>query len=146
MTGTYMHNMDAKGRLFVPANFREELGACFYVAVGANREADGKLYQYLNLYPMKEWDRLCAKLAELPSSKAAISDTFFANAFKCEPDSQNRFMIPQKLRTYAGLEKEVAIVGNNNKAKIWNADIWKAKDTEALSGDRVADMMEMLGF
>ena len=52
MTGTYLHNMDAKGRLFVPANFREELGACFYVAVGANREADGKLYQYLNLLPM----------------------------------------------------------------------------------------------
>ena len=73
MTGTYLHNMDAKGRLFVPANFREELGACFYVAVGANREADGKLYQYLNLYPMKEWDRLCQKLAELPSSKAAVS-------------------------------------------------------------------------
>ncbi len=146
MTGTYLHNMDAKGRLFVPANFREELGTCFYVAVGANREADGQLYQYLNLYPMKEWSRLCEKLAELPSSKAAISDTFFANAFKCEPDSQNRVMIPQKLRAYANLEKEVAIVGNNNKAKIWNADIWKAKDDAALSGDRVADMMEMLGF
>lgn len=146
MTGTYLHNMDAKGRLFVPANFREELGTCFYVAVGANREADGHLYQYLNLYPMKEWDRLCGKLAEFPSSKSAVSDAFFANAFKCEPDSQNRVMIPQKLRTYASLEKEVAIVGNNNKAKIWNAEIWKAKDAAALSGDRVADMMEMLGF
>ena len=55
-------------------------------------------------------------------------------------------MIPQKLRTYAGLEKEVAVVGNNNKAKIWNAEIWEAKDAEALSGDHVADMMEMLGF
>lgn len=48
MTGTYLHNLDAKGRLFVPANFREELGTCFYVAVGANREPDGTLYQYLN--------------------------------------------------------------------------------------------------
>ena len=146
MTGTYLHNMDAKGRLFVPANFREELGTCFYVAVGANREPDGKLYQYLDLYPMGEWERLCEKLAQLPSSKAAVSDTFFANAFKCEPDSQNRFMVPQKLRSYAGLEKEVAIVGNNKKAKIWNADVWKAKDEEALRGDKVADMMELLEF
>ena len=95
MTGTYLHNLDGKGRLFVPANFREELGTCFYVAVGANREPDGTLYQYLNVYPMPEWDRLCEKLAALPSSKAAISDTFFANAAKCEPDSQNRFMIPK---------------------------------------------------
>ena len=76
MTGTYLHNLDGKGRLFVPANFREELGTCFYVAVGANREPDGTLYQYLNVYPMPEWDRLCEKLAALPSSKAAISDTF----------------------------------------------------------------------
>ena len=52
MTGTYLHNLDGKGRLFVPANFREELGTCFYVAVGANREPDGTLYQYLNVYPM----------------------------------------------------------------------------------------------
>ena len=59
MTGTYLHNLDGKGRLFVPANFREELGTCFYVAVGANREPDGTLYQYLNVYPMPEWDRLC---------------------------------------------------------------------------------------
>ena len=63
MTGTYLHNLDGKGRLFVPANFREELGTCFYVAVGANREPDGTLYQYLNVYPMPEWDRLCEKLA-----------------------------------------------------------------------------------
>ena len=146
MTGTYLHNLDGKGRLFVPANFREELGTCFYVAVGANREPDGTLYQYLNVYPMPEWDRLCEKLAALPSSKAAISDTFFANAAKCEPDSQNRFMIPKKLRDYAGLEKEVAIVGNNKKAKIWNAEVWKAKDEAALSGDRMADMMDLLGF
>ena len=131
MTGTYLHNLDAKGRLFVPANFREDLGTCFYVAVGANREPDGTL---------------CEKLAALPSSKAAVSDTFFANAAKCEPDSQNRFMIPKKLRDYAGLEKEVAIVGNNKKAKIWNAEVWKAKDEAALSGDRVADMMDLLGF
>ena len=69
MTGTYLHNLDGKGRLFVPANFREELGTCFYVAVGANREPDGTLYQYLNVYPMPEWDRLCEKLAALPSSR-----------------------------------------------------------------------------
>lgn len=55
-------------------------------------------------------------------------------------------MIPKKLRDYAGLEKEVAIVGNNKKAKIWNAEVWKAKDEAALSGDRVADMMDLLGF
>lgn len=146
MTGTYFHNLDAKGRLFVPAHFREELGSCFYVAVGANREADGTLYQYLDAYPMSEWNKLCEKLAALPSSQTAVSDTFFANAAKCEPDSQNRFKIPEKLLNYAHLEKEVAIVGNNKKAKIWNADVWKAKDAVALSGDRVADMMELLGF
>ena len=79
-------------------------------------------------------------------SQSKAMRPLFANAAKCEPDSQNRFMIPKKLRDYAGLEKEVAIVGNNKKAKIWNAEVWKAKDEAALSGDRVADMMDLLGF
>lgn len=94
MTGTYEHSIDAKGRLFIPAKLREELGVTFYLAMGVD--------ECLAIYPQETWNRFTEKFASLPMSQSAAMRPLFANASKCELDSQGRIVIPQKLRKYAG--------------------------------------------
>ena len=103
MIGQYQHNIDAKGRLFIPAKYREELGDAFYVTIGL----DG----CLSVYSDAKWADLTEKFDALPISKARSMRVLFANAAKCEPDAQGRILIPAKLREYAALDKEVIING-----------------------------------
>ncbi|NCE63350.1 division/cell wall cluster transcriptional repressor MraZ [Pseudoflavonifractor sp. 524-17] len=145
MTGTYEHTIDAKGRMFLPSKLREELGQVFHVAVGANRDSAG-VCRYLVMYPQAAWEKLQARVAELPSSQAAAMDVIFGNAARCEPDSQYRIMLPQDLRDYAGLTKDVVVVGNNDKAKIWDAQTWNEKKKRELTPEQVADTMLLLGL
>ena len=102
MTGTYEHSIDAKGRLFIPAKLREELGAVFYLAMGVDA--------CLAIYPQATWDRFTEKFASLPMSQSKAMRPLFANAARCELDNQGRIVIPQKLRRYAGLEKDAVII------------------------------------
>ena len=120
MTGTYEHTMDAKGRLFMPARLREEIGESFYLAMGSD--------ECLTLYPQKEWEALCQR-AELLEEDEDIEamEVFFAQAYRCVVDAQNRIVIPPPLREFAGLEKDVVIVGANTVARIWNARRWAEK-------------------
>ena len=92
MTGTYEHSIDAKGRLFIPAKLREELGVTFYLAMGVDA--------CLAIYPQSTWDRFTEKFSSLPMSQSKAMRPLFANAAKCELDSQGRIVIPQKLRRY----------------------------------------------
>ena len=110
MTGTYEHSIDAKGRLFIPSKLREELGSAFYLAMGVDA--------CLAIYPQSTWDRFTEKFASLPMSQSKAMRPLFANAVKCEPDSQGRIVIPQKLRRYASLEKEAVIIGVHDRAEI----------------------------
>ena len=144
MTGTYEHNLDAKGRLFIPSKLRDELGGSFHVAIGSNRDEHGEPSKYLVLYPDGAWQQLEEKIAALPNGKAALADVLFAYAAVCEPDSQNRIMIPQKLREYAGLERDVVITGSGNKAKIWDRALWEERSAPQLDAGRVADMFDLL--
>lgn len=80
MTGTYEHSIDAKGRLFIPAKLREELGVTFYLAMGVD--------ECLAIYPQETWNRFTEKFASLPMSQSAAMRPLFANASKCELDSQ----------------------------------------------------------
>ena len=70
----------------------------------------------------------------------------FANASKCELDSQGRIVIPQKLRRYAGLDKDVVILGVNDRAEIWSADAWQAQEEEEMTPEKMSACMEALGF
>lgn len=88
MTGTYEHSIDAKGRLFIPARLREELGVTFYLAMGVDA--------CLAIYPQASWDRFTEKFASLPMSQSKAMRPLFANAAKCEPDSQGRIVIPRR--------------------------------------------------
>ena len=140
MTGQYQHSIDAKGRLFIPAKLREELGDTFYVTIAGTDPC-------LAVYSEEGWEKLTEKFDSLPYSKAkkAIRQ-LYSNAAKCEPDAQGRILLPQKLRAYAGLDKDVVIIGVSNRAEIWNAERWAALEAEELNPENLAAVMEELGF
>ena len=138
MTGTYEHSIDAKGRLFIPAKLREELGLTFYLAMGVD--------ECLAIYPQETWNRFTEKFASLPMSQSAAMRPLFANASKCELDSQGRIVIPQKLRKYAGLEKAAVIIGVNDRAEIWSAETWNAREEEEMTPEKMKACLAALGF
>ena len=138
MTGTYEHSIDAKGRLFIPAKLREELGVTFYLAMGVD--------ECLAIYPQETWDRFTEKFASLPMSQSKAMRPLFANAAKCELDSQGRIVIPQKLRKYAGLEKDAVIIGVNDRAEIWSAETWNAREEEEMTPEKMKACLAALGF
>jgi len=128
--------------MFVPAKFRDDLGDTFIITLG--------LDNCLFIFPYEEFDRLKAKLDAVSiANKDArrFARFFFARASECEPDKQGRIMIPQNLRTYAGLTKEVTVVGASNRVELWNSDSWQ--DTHGLdsfSPEELSEKMELLGI
>jgi MraZ protein len=137
MTGTYAHTMDAKGRLFIPAKLREELGDVFYLMVGTDK--------CLTLYPQASWDQFCERLSALDSVQADMLNVILGNTVRCEPDSQGRIQIPQYLRDYAGLKKNVVISGHVQTAKLWDEEEWNKRLVE-LTPQNVAALMKSLGI
>ena len=138
VTGTYEHSIDAKGRLFIPAKLRTELGETFYLAMGVDA--------CLAIYPQSTWDRFTEKFASLPMSQSKPMRLLFANAAKCELDSQGRIVIPQKLRRYAGLDKDAVIIGVNDRAEVWSKETWQAQEEEEMTPEKMAACMAQLGF
>ena len=138
MTGTYEHNIDAKGRLAIPSKLRDELGSVFYLAMGVDA--------CLAIYPQSTWNRFTEKFASLPMSQSKKMRSLFANAARCELDSQGRIVIPQKLKKYAGIEKDVVIIGVHDRAEIWAAEKWAAEDEEEMTPEKMAQCMAELGF
>jgi len=135
MRGEYQHSIDAKGRLIFPIKLREELGERFVIFKGL----DNCLWVYSNA----DWDTFEKKIAALPA-KARKMQRFYSANFECEPDAQGRIVIPQSLREYAGLNKDVVVVGIQNRAEIWDSDAWKQYNSD-LSSDDIAELMEDLG-
>lgn len=140
--GEYNHTIDAKGRLIVPAKFREILGDNFIVTKGL----DGCLF----VYPNDEWTRFEEKLKSLPlTNKNARQFTrfFLAGAAVCEVDKQGRILLPQVLREFASLEKDVVLVGVASRIEIWSRERWdESMNTYDGDMDEVAENMESLGF
>lgn len=138
MTGQYAHNIDAKGRLFIPARLREELGQTFHVTVGMDH--------CLSVYSDESWAAFTDKVRSLPYSKAKALRPLFANAVDCEPDGQGRILIPAKLREYAGLQKEVVVIGSFDRAEIWNAERWAREEAMAFDSGSLEQAMEEMGL
>lgn len=138
MTGTYEHNIDTKGRLAIPSKLRDELGSVFYLAMGVDA--------CLAIYPQSTWNRFTEKFASLPMSQSKKMRSLFANAARCELDSQGRIVIPQKLKKYAGIEKDVVIIGVHDRAEIWAAEKWAAEEEEEMTPEKMAQCMAELGF
>lgn len=135
--GEYRHTIDAKGRLIVPAKFREQLGDSFVVTRGM----DGCLFGYTQ----EEWNILETKLQKLPLTKKdarAFVRFFYSAATECEIDKQGRINIPKSLRTHATLQKKCVVVGVSNRFEIWSEDRWEAFADEAEENfDDIAENM-----
>ena len=140
--GEYEHSVDVKGRLIMPSKLREELGETFVITKGL----DGCLFAYSKT----EWKVFEEKLRALPLSNKNARDFtrfFLAGAMEGEIDKQGRFLITSNLREFAGLEKEVVIIGVNTRIEIWNKEKWKSySDTGNQNVDDIAENMTMLGI
>ena len=138
--GEYNHTIDAKGRLIIPSKFRELLGEEFVLTKGL----DG----CLSIYPMDEWKAFEEKLRALPlTNKNARTFTrfFVAGATNCELDKQGRILVPQTLREFAGLEKDVVLTGNLNRIEVWSKEKW-SENCDYVDMDSIAEGMQDMGI
>ncbi|WP_313526179.1 division/cell wall cluster transcriptional repressor MraZ [Anaerotignum sp.] len=140
--GEFQHSIDSKGRLIVPAKFREGLGEHFVVTKG--------LDNCLFAYPQSEWAIFEEKLKQLPLTSSGARKFvrfFFAGAIECELDNQGRINLPANLREYAGLKKDVVSIGVNNRVEIWNKENWNEYNNEEnFISNELAFEMENLGI
>ncbi|MEG0797999.1 MAG: division/cell wall cluster transcriptional repressor MraZ [Acidaminococcaceae bacterium] len=135
--GEFQHNIDAKGRLFMPAKLREALSDHFVVTRGL----DGCLFVYDN----QNWEVLVNKLKQATMMKKEARDVaryFFAGATEVECDKQGRILLPLTLRTHAALDKDTVIVGVGNRAEIWDAQRWQSYN--AVISAEVTENVEQL--
>lgn len=119
--GAYAHNLDGKGRLAIPARFRDGLASGSVLTRGAD--------QCLVIYPADVWRALCDKIGELPLSDrdARMYRRFlFADAAVLDLDGQGRILVPATLRRFAGLDRSAIVVGVDNVIEIWSADAWRS--------------------
>ena len=142
LIGEYEHTIDAKGRLIMPAKLKEDIGEKFVITKG--------LYGCLFVYSLKEWQNFEEKLRTFPLTNKdarALMRFFLAGATECEIDKQGRFLIAGSLREFAGLEKEVVVIGVLNKIEIWSKDKWlKYSEEENNTADEIAEKMANLGI
>ena len=138
MTGEYRHSLDSKGRVFIPARLREELGDVFYITLSMDH--------CLNIYSNENWKMFTDKVNTMSYISQRKMRPLFAHAVKCELDAQGRVLIPQALRDYAGLAKNVAVVGCNNHAEIWDGDTWSEINSLETSAVNIAAVLEELNF
>ena len=142
MIGKYPAKLDNKNRLIVPAKLREELGEDFYVTLGVNCG-----HRCLTIYTSPDWQTLSDNYNTLPiSQKGAATSLIFMNAVECEPDRQFRFSLSQFLLSYAGIGKEVMIVGRAGQAEIWDAEEFAAFEAENLSPEKLLASLEAIGL
>ncbi len=138
MTGEYQHSLDAKGRLFIPARLREELGSEFYVTVSPDT--------CLSAYSAENWQKFSDKISAMPYKDQRRMRALHAFATKCELDAQGRVLLPQPLREFAKLEKNVTVLGANNHAEFWNSDLWADIREKEMTPDNIAALMQELDF
>lgn len=138
--GQHYHNIDKKGRVFVPAKYRAELGEEFMLS----RSPDGK--RCLCIYPMEEWRKIDEKLKSLPGVQAGKLVRFmYSGADSVSCDGQGRVLIPSALREYAGLEGETAVIGMSSKLEIWDGAAFRAEEAEE-TPESIAELARELGF
>ena len=139
LIGEYRHNLDAKGRLSVPAKFRSDLGSAAIVTKG--------LENCLFLYPREEWEKVMEKIANLPLASAsarAFTRMMTSGAMEVEIDKLGRTLLPAYLRDYASLEGETVLAGVLNRVEIWDRASWErySLDTQTRSSDLAEELKD----
>lgn len=135
--GEYQHTLDEKGRVIVPAKFREGLGESFVMTRGLDK--------CLFVYPQSEWEILEQKLKSLPMTRAdarSFVRFFLSGATECALDKQGRIVVPTLLRDYATLDKDIVVLGVSNRVEIWSHERWR--EYSDLAAESFADIAESL--
>lgn len=139
--GEYAHSIDEKGRIAIPAKFRPLLSKGAVVTRG--------LDHCLFLYTLEEWKKLAEKLASLPISQKntrAFARMMLAGAMDVTVDRQGRLMLPEYLRTYAGILKKVVVAGLYNRLELWDESAWKIYKNKTEKGtENIAEQLGELG-
>ncbi|RVU54847.1 division/cell wall cluster transcriptional repressor MraZ [Anaerosphaera multitolerans] len=142
LIGEYRHSLDSKGRMIIPAKFRDELGEEFVMTKG--------LDNCLFVYPKDEWIKIENKLKNLPMTNKAVRSfvrTFFSGAVDQSLDKQGRVLIPQNLREHSQINKEAVVIGVSTRVEIWSTENWDSyNDDEGLSYEEMAEKMTELGI
>ena len=114
--GMSNHSIDSKGRIVLPAKFREELGDSFYLARGFGNKC-------VQVVSTEQFNSICAKILDLPADKAMVLQyTFTATAVEVTPNAQGRVIIPQTLREFSELDSNALVIGLGNRVEIWNKE------------------------
>ena len=142
MIGKYPAKLDDKSRLIVPAKLRAELGDTFFVTLGVNCG-----HRCLTVYTAEEWQRVSDNYNALSiSQRSGATSLLFMNAAECSPDKQFRFALTPNLLQYAGISREVMIVGRAGQAEIWDAEEFNAFEMENLSPEKLLASLEAIGL
>jgi MraZ protein len=140
--GEYQHTLDPKNRVIMPSKFREKLGDSFVMTKG--------LDNCLFIYSSKEWSIVEEKLKSLPMTNKdarAFVRFFFAGASECELDKQGRIVMPNNLKDYAKIDKDLVIIGVSTRIEIWSREEWNKFNSDAnISYEDVAEKMSQLGI
>ena len=136
--GSFPHSLDAKKRVFIPAKFREELGAEFYIT--------RKFDPYLSIYTAEDWDEYVETISSLPESEAAeLQEYLLGAAQKCVPDSNGRIILDDKLMKHAEIGKNVVFVGAGKQIKIWSEEIWNERESKR-DPNTIRELMRKYGL
>lgn len=125
--GEYLRQLDERGRFVLPAKIREKLEGTIYITRAPAEKC-------LNLYTEEEWENIAEKMRSLPTSidrnAAKFQRKLFGKASSSEVDKQGRISLTDELKEYAGLKKDVVLVGMNTKLEIWDKDLWDSMDDD----------------
>ena len=142
--GRFLHAIDEKGRIMVPAKFREELRTKY-----DERLIITNFDNCLVAYPFEEWRKLEEKLSQKSWVKKEVRSFirfFISGATECPLDDQGRVLIPPTLREYAALEKEVVLAGMLNRIEIWNKERWDQENRASVENlDTLTEVLAELG-
>ncbi len=139
LVGSYEQNIDAKGRVNIPAKFRSSLGETFVVAAGDEK--------CVNIYPLPEWNAFMDRVASIDAEdRAMIMRYIQKTSAECDLDSQGRVVIPPKLREYAELVREIVVVGVHKKVEVWSLGNWNGYSDNEFDMDKISDIMKRIGI
>lgn len=139
MTGIYHHSVDAKGRLFIPARLRDELGKAFHVTVSIEEKC-------LWAFSDENWEKFSDKIDAMPIAQQIRMRAVYSHATRCEPDAQGRILLPQQLRDSREIKRSVTVVGAGKRAEIWDTEKFQENDAVEVAPANIAAVFTELGI
>lgn len=139
LTGKYDQTIDTKGRVNIPSKFRSVLGETFIAAVGEEK--------CVCIYPLDEWNAFMDRLRTVSvDDRAMLMRYIQKNSAECDMDSQGRVVIPPHIREYAGLTKDIVVVGGHTKIEIWSVESWNKYEEENFDMPKIKNVMKQIGI